>query len=397
MKNLLFISTYPFPIDMGSKQHAFYFLKALSNIYNVYCIFFIPPKNETPSNVEADLNGIGVKAYEICHFKKPSNEIGYGRFLKNIIAFPNFFTRMATHPQGVKVINSFIERYSITIVHFEHFWYTKYAFHIHSNAKAVIVYHDMHHDIYRQRASLEKKYQKKALTLIEYFKCLLFENMLEKKVALKVFLNPEEMLSFPKKSVHIPHVANSNIKNRPVRNTNYFNILFIGSYNHPPNRRSVRFIIHHVLPRLGRLHNNFMIHLIGRRTENCSNLLDGSPFREHVTIHGFKSDINDAFVDMDIALFPILDGGGIKTKIIDALASGVPIVTTPLGINGMNHESYNCIGVGATPDEIVSEMVKLMQSVSLRRTRSESGIEFIEREHSFRALSEKLASSYSKL
>ena len=100
---------------------------------------------------------------------------------------------------------------------------------------------------------------------------------------------------------------------------------------------------------------------------------------------------------MDIALLPILDGGGIKTKIIDALASGVPVVTTPKGAEGLNKLSKGFIGIGRTPGELVTEMLNLMQDHDLRREKSERAKCFIDGEHSYDALLGKLAQCYSYL
>lgn len=382
---------------MGSKQHAYFFLKALAGIHNVYCIFFIPPHREAPVNPEADLMGLGIKAYKFCHFAKSKNCNRYQHFLRGVFAFPSHFVNLATHRQGLHTINSFIERYGIDIVHFEHFWYTKYAFSLRSNLKKVIVYHDLHHDIFMQLVKLDKNFNRKVLSLLSFLKFYLFEHMLDKKAALKIFLNPIEMLSLPNNSVHLPHIVNSKIIYRPARATKFFNILFMGSYNHPPNRRSATFIIKYILPLLAEIERNFKLYFIGPDTEKFKNLIDSSPYKEYVDIRGFVQEINMAFEKMDIALFPILDGGGIKTKIIDALASGIPVVTTDKGVIGLKNLPDNCIGLGNTAEELAHQTHKLMQSQSLRQERSEKGKDFINKEHSFSSLLAKLTNCYECL
>jgi glycosyltransferase involved in cell wall biosynthesis len=394
MNNLLFISICPFPMDMGSKQHAYYYLKALCSFCNVYCIFFIAPNQEVPINMQSDIMSLGVKAYQVCYFKNLSVNNGYGRFLREVISFPCNFMNLATHKGGFQTINALVERYHIDIIHFEHFWFTKYALGIRSNLKKVIVYHDLHHTLYMQLAKIEKKYHKKLLNLITYLKFYIFEFLLARKVELNIFLNPVEMLSFQKNSIHIPHIANPNIFYRPARITNFFNIVFIGAFSHSPNRRSVEFIINRILPLLVNKRHNFKMHIIGTDTEKFQELLDSSEYRKYVVVHGFKADINQVFENMDIALFPIMDGGGIRTKIIDAMAAGVPVVTTSQGIYGLTMMPGNCIGIGSTPAELVSEILLLMSSYSLRQKRSKIGEGFIYREHSFEALLTKLPQYY---
>lgn len=302
--------------------------------------------------------------------------------------------KLATHRQGLHTINSFIDRYGINIVHFEHFWYTKYAFRLRTDIQKVIVYHDLHHHVFLQLVKLKTKVIQKVLPLITFAKFYLFEKKLDHRAALKIFLNPMEMLALPKNSVHLPHIVNPEITYRPARNTNFFNLLFIGSYNHPPNRRSVDYIIKIILPLLAKKQNNFKLNIVGPDTEKFRDLIERSSSKELVVIHGFKENINMAFEKMDIALFPILDGGGVKTKIIDAMASGIPVVTTDKGVAGLTNLPDNCIGLGNTAQEIVHQIMGLMSSQSLRQEKSETGKAFIEKEHSFGAFENKLEKCY---
>ena len=268
---------------MGSKQHAYYFLEALSSLYHVYCIFFIPPHRQPPLDADSDLAGLNIKAYQFCNFNRPVRTDAFSRHLRNITAFPSSYMTLATHRQAFRTINTFIKKYAIDIVHFEHFWLTKYARFIRPEIKKVVVYHDLHHNLFRQLAKLEKKYHKKILQLILCIKFYLFERMLNNRVALKIFLNPIELLAFPENSVHLPHIVNRNINYNPVRSTDFFNILFLGAYDHPPNRRSVGFIINQILPRLAAARKNFKLHVTGPGTEKFQDLVSNSPYREFET------------------------------------------------------------------------------------------------------------------
>jgi glycosyltransferase involved in cell wall biosynthesis len=397
MKNILFISMYPFPVDMGSKQHAYYFLKSLAGKYNVYCIFFIPPHKAPPGDVAAHLTGLGVKAYDICQFEPPSNNRRYLKLLKSWIAFPNAFMNAATHENGMKTISRYIKEYHIDAVHFEHFWLTQYVFKIPAHLKKVIVYHDLHHAIFKQRAVSEKKYRRKLDQYLLFLKFYIFEHLLEKSVDLKIFLNPVEMRHLPKNSVHIPHIVNPDIRYKPARKTDAFNILFLGAYSHPPNRCSVEYIVRDILPCLAKSPVEFKIHIVGPGTENFQPLIDGSPYRDRILIHGFKPEINDAFDKMDIALFPILNGGGIKTKIIDALTAGVPVVTTSKGVEGLDHLTENCARIGNTPEELTHEMITLMGDFPLRMKNSKIGRIFIDKQHSYNAFSRMVIDAYAAL
>ena len=394
MKKLLFISTYPFPLDMGCNQHAYYFLKVLSRYFKVYCVFFIPPHKIHYPHVKRELMGLNIKEFKICYFKKPLEKKRYSRLIRRISSFPGSYMNLAYNPIGVKTIQEFIKKYSIEIVHFEHFNYTKYAFKIKNGIKKVVVYHDLHHTIFKQQMHFEEKSIRRFLLFISFIKYYLFERLLEYKIDTKIFLNPIEMNSLPNNSIHIPHIVNPNIVFRSARDKNNFNILFLGAYNHPPNRLSFQYILTKILPKLIQKEIQFKIHIIGSDTEKFFDILNKYKYKDSILLRGFVEDINQVFDDMDIALFPILYGGGIKTKVIDTMAAGVPIVTTPQGIIGLNNLPKDSIGIGTNADQILQELEKLMINHSLRLKRAKSGREYVKNHHSFKTFEKKIRNSY---
>lgn len=397
MKNLLFVSTCPLPMDRGSNLHAFYFLKALTPCFKVYCIFFIEPHRELPSVHDMDALNLDIKDYDFCFFHRSKNNNKYSLFVRRIATFPGCYINAATNAHGLEKIGAYIEKYSIDIVHFENFWYARYAFNIPKHLKTIMVYHDLHHSIYRQQVAFEKKLLGKLLLGLNCLKYYLFERLLDKQVDMKIFLNPIEMLSMPRRSVHIPHVANHDITFRKIRRTNTYNILFLGAYTHPPNRISLEYILNRLLPKLVKRTTNFTLHIVGPGTERFEDFIARSSHKNMVKIQGFKENINEVFEGMDIALFPILYGGGIKTKIIDSMAAGVPIVTTPQGIIGLTSLPRNCIGVGNTVDEILDELTLLMNSHALRLERARIARAYFQEQHSFTAFSRRVADTYLRI
>ena len=395
MKKILFISSYPFPLDKGSNQHAFFFIKALSANFNVYCLFFAQPGHALPEDIDEPLDELGIKAHTLCHFSTSPQRGRLLAALHRLIAFPNAYMCLATHPAGMAAIDDTIRRHGIDIVHIEHFHYVKYAFCISSKLKKIVVYHDLYHTLYSQKATFENKLIKKLFLWIDCFKFFSFERSLDWVVDSKLFLNADEMRRLPRKAVHIPHVANPAIQFKLPRQTDRPNILFIGAYKHPPNVMSVELIINRILPLLAIKTDRFAIHIVGSGTEQFKALVDRSPLKRFVVIRGFVADINDAFDDMDIALFPICYGGGVKTKILDAMSAGVPIVTTPEGLIGLTNITVDSIAHGKTPADVVAQLIRLMNDEQLRRSMAQSAKTYVDQHNSFRVFADRVNAAYA--
>lgn len=386
MKNLLFISSYPFPLDKGSNQHAYYFLKALCARFKVTCIFFTQPGHDLPDDIDKPLAALDIYQYDICRFSLSPKRGRVVATLRRLGAFPGPYMNLAVNSANLEKIESVVRKNAIEVMHIEHFHYAKYACRIRSKLKKAIVYHDLHHTIYWQKAKFEKRIVQKILLWIDSWKYGLFQRWLDWHVDAKVFLNAEEMALLPEKAIYIPHIANQEIEYKRPRHTDVLNLLFIGSFKHPPNVLSVAYIVERIFPMLAVHTDKFKLHIVGSGTEHLQSMVDQTPYAGSVEVHGFISDINDAFKNMDIALFPILYGGGVKTKIIDAMAAGIPVVTTPEGVHGLHNLPRECIGIGKTPIEIVDQVRLLMDNHALRVRRSHAGERYIRKNTRIRYL-----------
>jgi glycosyltransferase involved in cell wall biosynthesis len=225
-----------------------------------------------------------------------------------------------------------------------------------------------------------------------------FQRLLERKIDLKIFLNPKEMKSHSKKAVYIPHVVNPEIRyTKPRKGPKSINLLFLGTYNHPPNRLSFDFMIEEIIPILIKKTKNFRVWIVGPGTEKYSKKLENSISHDFVKIKGFVKNINDVFDEMDIALFPILYGGGMKTKVIEAMAAGLPVITFPPGIYGMEKLPSECIEVSNNPHEMVNSIFLLINNYQLRLKKSIIGKDYIKNEHSFENLGREVLKYYKRL
>ncbi len=108
-------------------------------------------------------------------------------------------------------------------------------------------------------------------------------------------------------------------------------LLFIGSYNHPPNVDAVRWLCEEIMPLIWKIDPTIKLTLLGSNPPPEVKSLANSK----VTVTGYIQDVEPYFLDSRIFVAPLRFGAGIKGKIGHSLSYGLPTVTTPIGSEGM--------------------------------------------------------------
>ena len=121
------------------------------------------------------------------------------------------------------------------------------------------------------------------------------------------------------------------------RNSNYKDILFFGAMARPENSLSAIWFIENVLPRLTDLDIRFVV--LGSNPPGELKKYQS----DRVYITGFVDSITPYFSQSMCLVAPLVLGAGIKIKVLEALSSGIPVLTNEIGIEGIpakNEQEY---------------------------------------------------------
>lgn len=156
-------------------------------------------------------------------------------------------------------------------------------------------------------------------------------------------------------------------------------LLFVGGFSHPPNMDAVLWFVQEVFPSLRERIPDICFHVVGSSVpEKIEKLAD-----EHVKIHGFLSDdeLSRLYQQIKICVVPLRYGAGVKGKILEALQSGVPIVTTPIGAEGLPGAD-RVMAIAENSDEILSNILTLYNNPAICKKYLECYVEYIEQNFS---------------
>lgn len=153
--------------------------------------------------------------------------------------------------------------------------------------------------------------------------------------------------------------------------------VFVGSEEHEPNRNALDWLLAEIWSGIARQLPSAELAVIGRWSEAARASYSTSP----VSFAGYVDDLSRALRG-GIMLVPLKIGSGIRTKILAALAQGVPVVTTPIGVEGLAiSDGCGCL-VRSHPAEFAGAAVQLAQRPELRRQVASSGMQAVARHYS---------------
>src|ERR1022692_1710631 len=109
-------------------------------------------------------------------------------------------------------------------------------------------------------------------------------------------------------------------------------IVFSGNLEYHPNISAVRYFREEIWPQLRERWPRLVWRLIGKNPQAIARITSGDP---RIELSGPVADAVLELARAKVAIVPVLAGSGTRVKIIEAWAAGVPVVSTPLGAEGL--------------------------------------------------------------
>ncbi|MFZ6005527.1 MAG: glycosyltransferase [Actinomycetota bacterium] len=125
-------------------------------------------------------------------------------------------------------------------------------------------------------------------------------------------------------------------------------LIFVGNFNHPPNIDALTWAVEEILPIVRAKLPEVRLHVVG----DALPISVERQLGDGCIVHGWVHDLSEMYASARLAIAPLRFGAGMKGKVTEALAMGVPVVTTPTGSEGMPDEIRALAIEGVSAEEI---------------------------------------------
>src|SRR6185437_11528628 len=166
------------------------------------------------------------------------------------------------------------------------------------------------------------------------------------------------------------------------------NLLFLGSLDWRPNLDGVQLLLDRVFPAVRVAEPSARLSLVGRNPpESLRQQVAAMP---GVELHGSVPDVRPYLANCGLLVVPLRIGGGSRLKILEALASGTPVVSTRIGAEGLCLEAGRDLTVVEEIDDLAGALVTAMRDPESMLTQAERGREKVLEQYDWDRLAEQL-------
>lgn len=293
-----------------------------------------------------------------------------------------------------------LQKEDYDIVHLEGLFLVPYIKTIrkYSRAKIVMRQHNIEFSIWERLANQSKSPVKKAYLSLLAKRLRNFELDHINDYDLILPISPEEEKAYTLLGTTCPlflHPFGIDISEIPFSPANSMplSLYHIGAMDWLPNQESVNWLLEKVMPLIGEQLPETKLYLAGRNMPEAYLQLK----QKNVVVVGEVPDAAAFEQYKSILVVPLLSGGGVRIKIFQAMAMGKTVITTNIGVEGIEAENNKEVFIADTPQEFAGKIIDLVQQPELIQKTGIAARKLIEEKYNRSILIGHLLKRYEEL
>lgn len=378
------LSRFPYPLEKGDKLRAYHQLEDLAKTYELH-VFALTDKPVSPENRE--------RVEQLCASLEIARLSKAGLFLPALWAliFGKPFQVAYFYRFGIqRKINRKLRDLKPGFIYCQLVRVSEYVKNYHQCRKTIDYMDALSEGMARRagkskglykwfftiEASLLKSYER---SMFDYFE----HRVIISEQDRKLILHPERA-----QIAIIPNGVDTAFFHPEDEKPREYDLLFTGNFSYAPNIEAAEYLVNEILPALERKSGkSYKVLLAGAtpapRVRNLAS--------ETVIVSGWMDDIRQAYWNARIFVAPLFIGTGLQNKLLEAMASGLPVIATPLAINAFQQQDQLNLLLAEDSAEFVEKITLLEADMSIFTNTRINGRDFVTNYYSWSKQNLKLS------
>lgn len=396
MKVLVLKARMPYPLDFGASIRTYNLLKQAARDHELTLLsFYDAPEDE---QYKLEMEKLCAKVILV------DRRLQKGRTVKALRAVGSLFDR---HPYSVTVARRSAMREAIRkelasqpydLIHAD-------TLHVSCNLlglktpPVVLNEHNVEHLILQRKYDIQETFlarkfwysQWQKLKRFEQTACRQFERVItvsenDKQECLK--LAPEAKVDV------VPNGVDTESYQEPAATRPRHGLVFTGLMNWHPNEDGIEWFLREIAPQVFNHQPDTKLTVVGKNPSGrMARLVDKF---DNVNLTGYVDDVRPYLHQGLVYIVPLRVGGGTRLKILEAMAAGIPVVSTSIGCEGIKVTPGSDILVADQPDEFAQKIKILSDDNELRTNLITAGKRLVAEHYDWKIIARSLEASWQK-
>jgi glycosyltransferase involved in cell wall biosynthesis len=394
MRILLLTQVVPYPPDSGPKIKTYHVLRYLAQGHEVHLISFVRSEAEAASletlrSSCASATGVPLKRSRV-------KDVAY--LLRSLVAGRPFLVERDDLAAMRQVVRDRLDGGSFDAVHADQLTMGQFAVDLpvplrvldEHNAVWTIVRRSAQRELGPRRVVAELEWRK--LRAYEGALCRRFDHVTVVSTDDQAAL--EQAAGAPIPATVVPIAIDTDELRFVARGEDARHVLSVATMFYPPNVEGVYWFATEIFQLIRRAVPDAQFYIVGSRPpERITRLgVEGSG----IVVTGYVPNLETLISQSRVLVVPVHSGSGMRVKILEAFARGIPIVSTTVGVEGIDARPGEHLLVADDPEGFAQAVVQLLQDRALANRVAQAGRALVEARYDWRAALRGLDNVYAR-
>jgi len=395
--NILMLTPYlPYPPASGGQIRTHYLLKYLAQNHSITLVALY--KNENEKQYAKHLKSYCSEIY-LC--KRASNPWRPKNIVKAIFTNQPFLIVRNYSPEARTRIESLLDQKTFDVIHAETFYIMPHI--PKTKTPILLVEQTIEYKVYQHFTS--------ALPL--FLRLLLHSDILKLRYWEKFYWKKANLVAtvseYDKQEIKqiVPEIEPEIIPNGagdemfvhtlPPKTKTKPKLLFLGNFFWLQNVEAATYLIKHIYPKLHKEMPELEFIIAGQNAgqkiavthKDKVSIIDLEP--------GDEEKVKNLYHSATLFIAPIFGPGGTRLKILASMASGLPVILTDIGVEGLNIIDNVHALIAQTPQDFVSQVKRIWADDDLYRTIQKNAYQLVSKNFSWKSIAKKLENVYKNI
>ncbi len=387
----------PYPPSSGGQIRTLNLLKHLSEKNEITLVALY--KNQAERKYYSYLKKYCKKIY-LC--QRPEKPWQFKNIFKTIFSFYPFLVVRNFSPEASMIIDSLLNKERFDVIHAETFYVMPHI--PKTKTPIVLVEQTIEYNVYKHFVNSLPWYLRMLFYFdIDIMKLKYWEKHFWKKADIVVAVStPDEEIiksqGYKIKTSVIPNGAGDEmiVNTLTQKELKKPTVFFQGNFFWLQNVEAAKFIIDTISPLVLRDNKDIVIRIAGQNAEKIGQVNDKNI--EIINIaHADSAMVKKLFLEASIFIAPIFGPGGTRLKILAAMGSGVPVVSTETGVEGLDVSDGKHVLIAQSPEQFRDKITSVIKNQRLFNNIRKNAYTLVKEKYQWKQIAKKLESLYQHL